>query len=726
MIKKAYHALLEKDLLLVGAGHAHCLALRMLGMKPLPSVRVTIVSDSCYAPYSGMLPSLIARRIPFSDAHIDVPRLADWAGAVFIQGDVSRINPDKKEVELSSGRILRGDIISLNVGVHSPVFNAGRDAETLCSVKPVQQFMRWLAVMEEEKKGQIFQLAIIGGGVAAIELALALDTRFEGKAQIICLERSDSFLRELPQRARASVLNVLRMRGIQTRTHFEVKQITDRIITSTDGESLSCCKVISAAGASLPEWLVRSGLAISPRGFLDVENTLQSASHPDIFALGDIADIRGMERPKSGVFAVRQARPFVLNLRRKLRKKSLKSIYLQKRFLKIIGTDKEEALFVRGTLSFIGRWPRVLKDIIDGRFIRQFHRLPIMNRGVFGSVFSRKGSEEMYCNGCGGKVGREQLCINLQAPLSDSSRISVKGNQELVQSVDFFTPFTKDPYSNAQFAFHHAAADLLVEKVKPQNAHALLMLPRAVEDVEERLLEQFMSGSRLAAQQYGSLIVGGHSAVGDSELTGFEVSAIREKVPQALYDVDASFDIIISRRVGLGTLLAGYARGFGSGCTLELMKKELLQSQLKLLPILQEKSVLFATDVTGFGLLGHLLNKIAKLPVHVTLLPDHIPLYPGVRTLCQIGIRSSLYQSNLQSILSQHTTLEAVRRYPWLIDPQTTGPILFGIASDNTKATLHKMRKSGFPFARVIGQIEGSQNGFRLSLAPHFSVNERV
>lgn len=147
-------------------------------------------------------------------------------------------------------------------------------------------------------------------------------------------------------------------------------------IISTTGEVLSCDYVISAAGASLPTWLVESGLSLSSRGFLEVDNTFCSISHPDIFALGDVADVRGDLRPKAGVFAVRQAKPFIMNLRRLLAGKSRKRVRQQKRFLKIIGTADGAAILVWGRFSLYGRWCRLLKDIIDGRFMRQFRHLP--------------------------------------------------------------------------------------------------------------------------------------------------------------------------------------------------------------------------------------------------------------------------------------------------------------------------------------------------------------
>ena len=87
--------------------------------------------------------------------------------------------------------------------------------------------------------------------------------------------------------------------------------------------------------AEAPRWIKDSGLTVTSSGFLEVSNTLQSVSHPFVFGAGDVATVVGQERPKSGVFAVRQGRPLYANLRRYAEGKPMREVRLQKQFLRV-------------------------------------------------------------------------------------------------------------------------------------------------------------------------------------------------------------------------------------------------------------------------------------------------------------------------------------------------------------------------------------------------------
>ena len=96
-MKAASHPVL-KDVVLVGAGHSHVTVLRMFGMKPIPGVRVTLISREVHTPYSGMLPGLIAGHYGFDDAHIDTGPLARFAGARLYQDEVIDLDLDGRRV----------------------------------------------------------------------------------------------------------------------------------------------------------------------------------------------------------------------------------------------------------------------------------------------------------------------------------------------------------------------------------------------------------------------------------------------------------------------------------------------------------------------------------------------------------------------------------------------------------------------------------------------------
>ena len=98
---------IAKDLVLVGGGHAHALVLRMLAMRPIDGLRITLVSPASHTPYSGMLPGLVAGHYSFEQAHIDLARLCQWAGVRFIQAEVCALDPMAQRLTLGGRPLIR-------------------------------------------------------------------------------------------------------------------------------------------------------------------------------------------------------------------------------------------------------------------------------------------------------------------------------------------------------------------------------------------------------------------------------------------------------------------------------------------------------------------------------------------------------------------------------------------------------------------------------------------
>jgi NADH dehydrogenase FAD-containing subunit len=127
--------------------------------------------------------------------------------------------------------------------------------------------------------------------------------------------------------------------------------------------------------ASASSWIKESGLLTDEKGFILVNNYLQSLSHPHIFAVGDIATIPDYPRPKAGVFAVRQGKPLFDNLARILQNRPLKPYFPQKNYLSLIGTGDQKAIASWGGFAWQSPLLWTWKDRIDRAFMRQFEKL---------------------------------------------------------------------------------------------------------------------------------------------------------------------------------------------------------------------------------------------------------------------------------------------------------------------------------------------------------------
>ena len=131
------------DLVLIGGGHSHALALRMLAMKPLPGVRITLVSPDALSAYSGMLPGLIAGHYRLTDTHVDLYRLCIATGTRFIRAAVTRICSAERRLTLEDGSTLEYDWLSLDVGATPDLQPVGGDHPDIVPVKPTLQTWGW-------------------------------------------------------------------------------------------------------------------------------------------------------------------------------------------------------------------------------------------------------------------------------------------------------------------------------------------------------------------------------------------------------------------------------------------------------------------------------------------------------------------------------------------------------------------------------------------------------
>jgi selenide,water dikinase len=360
----------KDPVVLLGGGHAHVEVVRQLG--PLsPGREIILVSPSRHAAYSGMLPGYIAGRYRFEDFHIDLDALCRRCGVSFIEATASRIDAGQRQVFLSNGRTLAYRVLSLDIG-STPSLPQGVLGGV--SVKPIASFTERLASLDALAAGHQgrLHLAVVGQGVAGVEVAFALKRRLRGKqVQIALVGRANRPVPARSQRAQRMVESELKRNGIEHYPGFDVVAFDNGTLVARDGRRLAVDEAVWTTSSGAPGWLRETALELDEAGFIRVDETLRSLSHPDIFAAGDVASLPD-PRPKAGVFAVRQGPVLTENIRRCLSREPLLPFRPQKAWLALISLTDDRAIADKWGLALRGHWVSEWKHHNDLRFVRRY------------------------------------------------------------------------------------------------------------------------------------------------------------------------------------------------------------------------------------------------------------------------------------------------------------------------------------------------------------------
>lgn len=730
-----------KDLVLIGGGHSHVTVLKRFGMKPMPGLRLTLVTRDLHTPYSGMLPGFIAGHYSFDQCHIDLAPLAHFAGARLVHAQVCGIDADQRLIRLPDRPPLRYDVLSINSGSHPATHAVPGAAEYALAVKPIDRFLSaWERVRQRARAQSSFRVVVVGGGAGGIELALATHYRLRrerGETDgdptglfYTLVTASDDILPTHNSAVRRIFRRLLAERSIDCVCANPVIGVDAHSVILADGSDLAADAVLWVTDASALSWLRCSGLALDERGFVQVDASLRSVSHPDVFAAGDVAAVAGHRRPKSGVFAVRQGRPLSANLRRVLTGKSPRPFRPQRQFLSLISTGDRYAVASRGRWALAGRSLWRWKDHIDRGFMARYRDLPTMApppmaiaRGLTDdATLARLRAEPMRCGGCGAKLGSgvlERVLQRLAIPPSpdavlepgrsdDAAVLALPPDRLLVQSVDYFRALVDDPYLFGRIAANHALGDIYAMGGQPHSALAIATLPYSSEPLMEDQLFQLMAGALATLQQQGAALVGGHSGEASELAFGLSVNGLarpdRLLTKGGLRPGDA---LLLTKPLGTGTLFAAAMRGRARGRWLDAATQQMLLSQRAAADCLQRFGARACTDITGFGLLGHLLEMLRASGVGAELDLAALPALDGaLETLAQ-GIASSLAPDNLHArrALRADESLRHEPRFALLFDPQTAGGLLAGIPAVDADACLSALRRAGYADAVQIGRI---------------------
>lgn len=366
-----------KRLLLLGGGHSHVEVIRRLGLQPPRETRIILVSPDRHTSYSGMLPGFVAGHYDFHDCHIDLERLCETAGVEFRQSHATGIDPAANRVSCSDHSTLDYDLLSIDIGSTPAAHGVPGALEHAIRVKPVAAFINaWNGILDAGKRDAApLRIAVVGGGAGGMELALAMRFRLPAgnrDAGIHLFTDTPAILPSHAPGVRRIFERVLKERGIAVHTQSRIVKVARGVLFPESGKPFPAAHIVWATAAGAPGWLAASGIRTDARGFVAVNDALQSLSHPRIFAAGDIAAMVNHPRPKSGVYAVRQGPPLAENLQRALSARPLISYTPQKIALALISTGDKYAVAAYGSLVMEGRWVWRWKDYIDRRFMAAY------------------------------------------------------------------------------------------------------------------------------------------------------------------------------------------------------------------------------------------------------------------------------------------------------------------------------------------------------------------
>ena len=721
-----------RDLVLVGGGHAHVHVLKAFAMRPVSGLRISLLTRDVDTPYSGMLPGHVGGEYQRDDVHINLLRLARLAGARLFIGSAEGIDPERKLVRFAGDRTLRYDALSINTGA---VPNCPFDDPSVIPVKPIGSFLPgWNQL--RSRLGAGATLTVVGGGAGGVEIALAA-RRVVARDVDVRLVTAGTLLPEHGERVVELARRALMSAQVTLDEHFRVEDIADGMVIARDGRKLRSDAALWVTGVAAPDWLAATSLPLDDAGFLAVDEYLRCEGQTHVFAAGDVAGMRQQPRAKSGVFAVRQGPVLARNLRAVLlqRPAHLRRYRAQQRFLALLNCADGTAIASYGGFAARSRALWRLKDWIDRRFMARFNRLPDLssmadNDGVAGrlravlfppdEIREHTLDHAMRCGGCGSKLNATLLDrvlrdLRLGSPpqwvrqsIGDDAAVLEPAGSLEVLTTDGFRSMLDDPRLFGRVTARHALSDVHAMGALPRAALATAVVPLMSEDMMAQELRDMLAGVVEVLEEENVVLIGGHSAEGAEAALHLTVTGAVAAQQLRKSGADPDDCVVLSRPLGTGVLLAAAMRGELAAADWSNCLHALDQSNRAASQVLRKHHASSATDVTGFGLLGHLLEMLQSGAAGgVELHLDAIPLLAGACSAAQAGTRSSLYAANARA-LEHFELLGDVATRPelsLLVDPQTAGGLLATVPAARAEACVQDMRDAGYGEAAIIGHV---------------------
>ena len=328
--------------------------------------------------------------------------------------------------------------------------------------------------------------------------------------------------------------------------------------------------------------------------------------------------------------------------------------------------------------------------------------------------------------GCASKIGQDDLKkalaglpraadpnVLVSADTCDDAGVyKLDDEHALVQTVDVFTPVVDDAYLFGRIAAANSVSDVYAMGGRPLTALSIVAFP--IERLSHRVLNKMMQGGVDALHEAGVVLLGGHS-IKDKEIKfGFAVTGMVHPARIITNDKARPGDaLILTKPIGTGVISFAAQIGKSRPEWVETIGRSMAELNRSAAEVMIEAGVLCATDVTGFGLMGHVSEMAVQSGVSIEIRAAGVPLFAGVRELVGQGIISGAIERN------REFSNKFVERSPGvpedletiLYDPQTSGGLLMCVQAGRADAVLTQLRGRGIASAAIIGRVTEKSSG---------------
>ncbi len=698
---------IEKDLILIGGGHSNLKVIKDFIKKPVPNLRITLVTNVIDTPYSGMLPGHIEGLYSWRDVNIDLYKLSIYGNLRFINDEVKNINGYEKKIYFNQRPHIKFDYLSINIGIESDFSKIIGAKIHAVPLKPISR----INYNFFQNTSNFKDIAIIGAGAAGVEVSLALRKRVQENVNITLFSGKNGVLPEYGKRASAKIKRILMNSNIKIVENDPVKIINKKFIITFKKNKYSNDKAILATNGRAPDWLRNTDLKLCEKGFIETNNYFQT-NFDYVFASGDIINFANKNLPKAGVYAVKSGIILSKNIRKRILRKKLLKYKPQNYYLTLIGLANNKALGHKYGFSKINKLNFTIKKFIDKNFVEKYSAKSIKIMSKIN--LNTDNNYEMLCKGCAAKISIDVIKNAIPKELShiSSDATLIPTSKNFYQSIDMINSIITDPYKLGIISVNHSLSDIYASGSKPISAQMILQLPFASNEIYNRDLKQIFSGAKSILIKNGCELSGGHTMIGEDDhpVIGFSVIGKGNSL-----NLNKTFEngdlLILTGKIGSGIIFAGINNDKIDSFYQISVLNQMLEGNFLVGKVMNEIKPICATDITGFGLSNHLVNLINRFKslIGLSIKINNIPFFDGVNDCLKNNVRSSLFDQNYnfaKNYISFKDNKNSLNEL--LFDPQTVGGIAFIISKSEKQRTLKTLNKNKIPFS-IIGEVNNSQ-----------------